>query len=414
MLNRRPRASSPELAGRNRGKTVTGALHALVLRSPVLLVAPLVPLLMSEFQATATQISLLTALPVVCFGLLAPTGRWALGARGLSWVLVASAGLIALGSTIRSTAGFATALAGTVVFGLGIAWGNVAFPLAVNRDYPRHTSQAAAVGASLFNVSASAVTAAGPWLAAAVGWRATLALPAPLAVAAAFGWARLRRRERESAPSSLNRDKAPAAKGTLLLTIAFTGHTISYYACSAWLPTYFHDVAGFNSATAAAAATLFQLTSIAGPLIAGFLGSGAGRRLRAVALGTGAGWLALPVGLLFLPVAWPGWVVLAGLAQGAAYTVVMALAIRNAAGNDDLATASSRIQGVAYTAAALGPVLVGTLLDLGGGWGPAFWAVAALLGVMTVCLWLVSGTPRARLGQRSSSADSRNGSPAAR
>lgn len=414
MSNPRPIVSSGAGGRRDSGKIVHGVLHALVLRSPVLLVAPLVPQLMAEFDATATQISLLTALPVVCFGLLAPTGRWALGSRGLGWVLVASAGLIAAGSIVRSTGGFAVALAGTLIFGLGIAWGNVAFPLVINRDYPRHTSQAAAVGTSLFNVSGSLVTVAGPWLAAALGWRATLALPAPVAIAAALGWARHRRQQKESRPAAARRGRAAAAKGTWLLTIGFTGHTVSYYACSAWLPTYFHDVTGFDSGSAAAAATLFQLTAIAGPLIAGFLGSGPGLRLRLVALVTGAAWISLPLGLLLAPAGWPAWVALAGLAQGAAYTVVMALAIRNAAGEEELTTASSRIQGVAYTAAALGPVMVGALLDLTRGWGLAFAAVAALLGIMTACLWLASGMPSSSPDQRSRSTDSRSGNPAAR
>jgi CP family cyanate transporter-like MFS transporter len=366
-------------------------------------VAPLVPELSLALGASAAGIAVLTALPVACFGLLAPLGRRALVRRGLPGLLVASCVLIAAGSTVRSTGGLAAALAGTLVIGCGIAWGNVAFPVVVDRDHRRRAPLAAAVATSVINVGGTLATIGAPAVAAAVGWRAALALPAPIAVAAALAWLAHRDAGRaggfgearvESAVPGRARPPRTVPPGTALLTVAFTGHTLAYYACSAWLPSYFRGELGLGAGEAAAAATVFQLTAIAGPLLVGAVGVGLRRWSRRVPLLTGLAWLTLPLGLMLAPSAWPVWVALSGLAQGSAYTVVMTLAIGIAGTPAQLVAASSRIQSVAYTVAALGPLAVGLMLDLSGSWTAPFAVVAAVLVAMTWCLQRAARRPR--------------------
>ena len=403
---------------RRPARLVGGVAHSMILRAPVLLIAPLAPELMQEFSVTSTQVSLLTSVPVITFGLLAATGQWAAQRRGLSWMLVAGAILIGVGCAVRASGGFTIALIGTVILGLGIAWGNVALPLVVQRDYPRHAAQATGVSTAILNVGSSAATIGVTAVAFLAGWRVALLLPLPIAMLAAAAWAWDTRRRRpdvsgpasapETGPDSVSPDELDALDASgggkqaseltiWLLAVAFGGHVIAYYACSAWLPTYFRTALGFTPDGAAGATMIFHFTAIAGPLLAGALAA-AGRLMR-VTVAIGVCWLALPIGLLVAPSAWLVWLLLAGFAQGGAFTIVMTMAIGITQGPRELARASSRIQGASYVVAAFGPLMVGALLDLDAGWWPAFAAIGVLVGVMFAALVWATARSRAVLGR---------------
>lgn len=384
------RRSSSDTTRAATGSAVLGvALLSLILRAPVLLIAPVAPELSTAFGVSTTQIAMLTSIPVLCFGILAPTGAFALRRRGLHWTLIVSSSLIGAGILIRPGGGFAVALIGSVVLGLGIAWSNVACPVAIRFSFPGHAAAATGVSTALINVGCSLATIGGAWVASTAGWRVALLLPLPLAAATAIAWWQAPTGREVGATPATSPGRAPGGlpKGAGLLILGFTGHTVAYYACSAWLPTYFRADAGLEPAAAALAATTFQVTAIAGPLIAGAAISASRSRLRTLAALVGLGWASLPLGLVLAPTAWPAWVTAAGLAQGAAFTLVTALAIFATRTGAELGALSGWLQTTAYTAAAAGPLLFGGMLDLTGSWHPPFIAVTAVLLLMSLCLW---------------------------
>jgi CP family cyanate transporter-like MFS transporter len=113
-----------------------------------------------------------------------------------------------------------------------------------------------------------------------------------------------------------------------------------------------------------------------------------------------AGWMAAAcvgffavgyAGLLFLPMTLtPLWTVLAGLGGGGFPLVLTLIGLRSATPASAGALAGVA-QGVGYLAAASGPLLVGLLHDLTGGWTAPFGFLAGTLVLMLVGGWLCSG-----------------------
>jgi len=88
------------------------------------------------------------------------------------------------------------------------------------------------------------------------------------------------------------------------------------------------------------------------------------------------------VALLAAPLPWQ-WALSAvlGLAQGAAFSLAILIILMRAGDSATAARLSGMAQGVGYTMAAFGPLLVGVLHDRSGGWNGAGWLfVVAGLG----------------------------------
>jgi CP family cyanate transporter-like MFS transporter len=100
-----------------------------------------------------------------------------------------------------------------------------------------------------------------------------------------------------------------------------------------------------------------------------------------------AGWALLALGLSLAPTAWPLWVGIGGVAQGAGISLAFALVTLRAADHDVVARLSAMSQLVGYTVGACGPLVVGSLYAAAGGWGPPLvllFGTAAVLGVAGV------------------------------
>src|SRR5205823_1652613 len=85
---------------------------------------------------SATVVSLLTSLPLLCFGLLAPIAP-RMGRRfGMERSLLAAMALVVVGTAIRLVDSEIALFGGSVVIGAGIAVGNVLLPSLIKRDFP--------------------------------------------------------------------------------------------------------------------------------------------------------------------------------------------------------------------------------------------------------------------------------------
>lgn len=180
-------------AGARRGGLVTAfavLLLAANLRPPVVGVAPLVDQAREELGVSSGVAGLLTSLPVLCFGLLAPVAPRLARRWGLERLLVAALLVLAAGTALRLVGVLAVILAGSVLVGTAIVEGNVSLPTLVKRDFPHRTG--AMTGAY------SMVLTGGGVLAAAVtvplqrltglDWRLTLGLWGLLTVATLVVW----------------------------------------------------------------------------------------------------------------------------------------------------------------------------------------------------------------------------------
>lgn len=147
---------------------------ALNLRAPFTSVAPIVSEIQADLGINKTVAGLLTSIPVLCFGLLAPLASKCIARTSVETsVFLALTGVIA-GSALRSSGGIALALGGTFVIGAGITIGNIVSLVLIARDFPSRAATVMGLYTSALNVGPILTAALSEPLARQIGWRWTL------------------------------------------------------------------------------------------------------------------------------------------------------------------------------------------------------------------------------------------------
>jgi CP family cyanate transporter-like MFS transporter len=282
--------------------------------------------------------------------------------------------------------------------------------MVIARDFSHRSNSVTGAYTSALNIGTMFTSAFTAPLAILYGWRMATSLWAFLAVLTLVLWGMVfyqsRRKKKEasaeksdravsttrgttsSLPVDADNSRLPVWKRKMvwLLVIAFAAHLFLYYALTAWLPPYFIETAGMNATSAGIAASAFQICALVGAFgIPAFAASG---KLSNITLlsGVGACWLATPIGLLIAPDLWPLWAVIGGLAQGGGFTVMFMLMIDQSYDLNDNRKISSLVQGLGYSFASLGPIVMGSMRQYFGQWPPGF----ILLAVVAILLLFVS------------------------
>jgi len=376
-----------------RGSPQTGLLVAVGivliaanLRPAVTSVASLLTEIRLDLGLSSTTAALLTAAPVICFGLLAPFAPRLADRLGIERTLGLVLAALAAGLVVRVSGGDLTLFLGTIVVGGAIAIGNVLLPALIKRDFPNRVG--AMTGAYVASLQVAAAVAAGasvPIAAALDGWRSGLGFWAiPAAVALVIWLPQLRFRtmpphaETKSALGALLRD--PLA---WQLTLYFGLQSLQFYAIVSWLPTIYRD-AGFSAQDAGLLLSVSTLMGAPASLITPTLAARApDQRVHALAVGiiTGAGVL----GVLLSPTSLPWvWASLIGIGNGASFPLALTLMVLRTRSSFDTARLSAMAQSFGYLIAAMGPVMVGALHDLTGTWSLSLTVVLALLVPQTL------------------------------
>lgn len=395
-----PPAPAPGATGRRALYLGAGViLLALNLRPALVAVSPLAGTIRDESGMTAAATSLLTALPLLCFGLLAPIAP-RLGRRfGMERSLLGTMALICAGTALRLLDSVVALFAGTVVIGAGIAVANVLLPGLIKRDFAARSGLMTGLySMSLFGGAALAAGVTVPvQRAAGLSWQATLACWGSLAVIALAVWLpQTRSRTRTSASAA--REAAHPVRGlwrsplAWQVTLYMGLQSLSYYAAAAWLPTMLTD-AGMSAGDAGWMLSFSSLLGIAGSFFAPVI---VGRRLSAGALATigavlcaagFAGMLAAPAGGAYV------WMTLLGLGQGAAISLALLFIVQRAPDIRHTAQLSSMAQCFGYILAATGPAVLGAVHDASGGWTVPVVVLLVLL-VPQVAMGLGAARPR--------------------
>jgi CP family cyanate transporter-like MFS transporter len=354
-------------------------LVALNLRGAIAAVGPVLPELRADLALSAATAGLLTTLPVLCFAALAPAAAW-LGRRlGTDAALLGSLVALAAGTVLRVFDGAPVLLAGTFVVGAAMTVGNVVLPVVVKREFRERAGAVTGMYTAALAAGAALTAALSAPVAAAGGWRLGLAIWAPLALVAAVVWVVV---GRSVPPSTRARSQvvvtasdgsgSPAvrvwrAPVAWAVTVVLAMQSALYYALTTWLPSLLTDDLALDVGTAALAASVFQILGIPGAAAVPAL---LRRREKQVglAIGVAVGWAVLPAGLLLWPTAWPAWVVVGGLAQGAGISLAFALVVLRAADDEVVRRLSGMSQMVGYSVGAAAPLVVGGIYAATGGW----------------------------------------------
>jgi MFS transporter, CP family, cyanate transporter len=355
----------------------------------------LLPEIMQATGLSPSGASLMTTLPVLCLGLFAPVAPELARRFGAERTILAMLAVLAVGTGVRGLATVPALLAGSVLAGAGIAVVNVLLPGLVKRDFPTHAAMM--TGLYTMALCAGAAGAAGftvPLEHALGGsWPRALAIWAAPAVAVILLWV----------PQALFR--APHARparphGTGLWRDALAWQVTLFmglqsalaYCVFGWLAPILRE-RGLEAVTAGAVVSASVLVQMLACLVVPSIAvRGRDQRLINVLLLCAA--VAGLLGCLFAPLStvW-FWALLQGSGQGGLIAVAMTLIILRSPDPHVAAHLSGMAQGVGYTLAAAGPLLLGLLRD----WTGSFDAAAVLFVGVGVAAGLCGlGAGRAR------------------
>lgn len=345
---------------------------ALNLRPAVVAISPVLGRVRAEFGLSAAAAGLLTTIPVVCFGALAPVGARLARRHGLELTTVAAIAVLSIGSFVRLIPDVRVLYLGTVLAGAGIAVGNVVVPAVVKRDFAARPGPM--MGVYSASLSAGAAAAAGltvPLADATGSWRGALACWGVLAVAALpvlVLWT-LRRRRRDGGrahPGAPPTARLWRSSLAWQITVFMGLQSFGFYATTAWLPQILVD-RGLGEARAGALLSFCALAGLASSLVVPALAT---RRPAQVAWGIGVCFVSALGLYALLAQTGPALVsvVVIGLGQGGAMALALTFFAVRAADARITTQLSGMAQAAGYLFAALGPVSVGALHDISGGW----------------------------------------------
>lgn len=404
-------------------------LMSLNARAPLVGVGPVLGSIQQDTGLSAAVAGLLTAIPVLCFGLVTPAAAWFIGRIGLNHANLYFFGGLAVGVVLRSFGGAVGAIIGTVAIGVAMTIVNVVTPMLVGRDFPRRAALMTGLTTAAVNVGTTLASALTAPLAGAVGWQWSLVSWLALTAIAAGVWfsvfppskdgprwsdaefpgrfARAAARRRAELRAAQGQPGTPTGplpvvpvaklspanrRMTRLFTAAFALHNLGYYGITLWLPTFLVQTQGMTASQAGFAASLFQLFAIVGPLLVPVLAR-AGWGSQALFALVSACWIALPAGIMLAADWWPLWALIGGIAQGGTFTVMFTVVIQRARSLDENRRMTAFIQSVGYGFASVGPILMGFLRDAAGGWTVPFLFILAAVVVMAFCGLAAIRTP---------------------
>jgi CP family cyanate transporter-like MFS transporter len=386
------RSDTPTTARAARALSLPLVLTALViagfnLRTVLLEVPPILPLIQHDLGLNYTATGLLNSLPLLILGGLAYPAALAIGRIGARWAMAVALLLItafALLRTLAPNVGWLFML--TVLLSGAIALGQTAVPMFIHEYFPRFIGQVTAAystGLMIGEVAAASLTvplvlplfAGGQWRATFIFWSVPVlaafvlwlcAVPRPLAVAESVEKALLTR------PARVNLRAWRIWQSSLLLG----GGSLLFFGMDTWIPVYYHHLGRSDGSLALAVLTIAQLPAslaltawgqhLAGRPI-GFVLAGGTASVASIA------WFIAPVG-------WD--VVLTGIigaASAALFVLCLSLPPYLASGAG-VAQVSGIMLGISYTLAFAGPFLGGVL------WDKTHIPVTAFIPIMLACI----------------------------
>lgn len=380
-------------------------LVSVNLRTAATSLSPIVREVAHDIPLSAVGLGLLGMLPPIMFasaGFFAPRLARKLGLEG---AVIASILAMMVGFSARALVSEYWGLfAGTLIALAAAGAGNILLPPIVKRYFPDRIGLVTSIYATAVAVGTTLPPATAYPIAEAAGWRSSLAVWVFLAVVSLPPWiAVLAKRRRtmlvvadnapeleEPEPSMVG--KISHSRVAWAIAIVFALTSFQAYSLFAWLPQLLIDYVGVSALEAGLILAFWgamgMVASFIAPILVARL-SNVGWVLYIGAAGFVFGYL----GLLFAPGVSPWlWAGLCGVGQ-IIFPACLALINLRTKTHDGSIALSGFAQAIGYSIAALGPLLVGLLHDLTGGWVASLILLAGTAAVF-VYFGVVLRTPR--------------------
>ncbi|MFB1630115.1 CynX/NimT family MFS transporter [Pseudomonas sp. AP-1] len=368
-------------------------LLALNLRPILTSIGPLLEPMRESTGLGYQQAALLTALPVLCMGLVPLLQPWLRRWLSEHGGMLVGLSAIALACLWRLQLDSAAALvASAVLAGLGVAVVQGMMPGLVNRWFPSRLAATMGLYSAALMSGGGLAAVFGPYLSEYFGrWQAGLGLWAIPAVLAALAWGSLRPRQAVPKRSSTAGGHWFSNRRAWLLALYFGLINGGYTSMVAWLPAYHleHGGTAQGGGDLVGLMTLFQVAGALGlPLLL--------RRWLDRRPGL---WMALSIqlvgflGLLLAPTqAMGAWVAMIGFGLGACFSLSLTLTLEHLKTPAEAGSLAAFVQGIGFIITGIVPYITGWLRDVSGDF-QASWSLLALT-VLAMLLVTLCFAPR--------------------
>jgi len=351
---------------------VAVAAIAIILRPGATSIGPVLAEITHGLGLSATVAGALTALPGFCFAIAGATAVTLSNKLGTAGALTLGVAAAAIGLLARSLVSNQVAfLALSVLALLGAGMGNILVPVFIKRFYPRRQSVLMMVYVVGLTTGATVPGLVTPLLVSTPGgWRTALGIWGVISAVAVVPWVVLTVRERRMTGAAMGPRSSILSvirsRRALGLALFFGIQSMQAYVTFGWLAQILRD-SGVSASTASLLLSYYSALGFPAALIMPIVVARS-RDLRpfvvvfAIFLATGFGglWLAPS----WSPILWVTLISVAG------FSFPMALALITARTRDPHVTGgvSGLTQSVGYIFSGLGPLLVGILHEVTGGW----------------------------------------------
>ncbi len=367
-------------------------LVASNLRPAFTSVAPVLETIGQDLGLGRAALGLLTTIPVLCMSVFALTAAWISERIGAERGVLYSVVLIGVATAARLAGEEPVALyAATLLVGVGIAVAQSQLPAIVKGRFPERAALVTGLYTLGINAGAAVPAEATTPLNQLLGgfWPGALAFWSLLAVPAVAFWlpfaSETRAMSREAADVSAS---LPWRSGRAwLVSLFFGSSSCIYYSSLTWLTPLYVNLR-LDEGQAATLLTVFALVGMPASFIVPALADRSEDRRPWLVLTVVFNILGLAgVGLIPLATTWVPWVwaVALGIGTGGLFPLTLTLPVDNAADREEAARLTAMTFFVGYMLSALGPVAVGGLRDLTGGYSIPFVALTILsMGMLAV------------------------------
>jgi CP family cyanate transporter-like MFS transporter len=367
------------------------------MRSPIVALGSIAPVIQDSLQISEVQIGWLGAIPMLMFALGALISP-SIGKRfGLENTLITMIALLTSGIVLRSVwdtwTGF---LIGTMMLSLAIGFANTLAAPIIKQRTPNNIPLITGLFSLTMTVVAGMVAGVIYPLTTAFGWQLALGGWAILGVFAIIFWILLRvklgssHRLPNTLDTSVDEDTSIWRSALAWQLAVFMGlQSLMFYTVASFLPSIWADK-GLDQVAAGQMASVFQLMGPAAIISMTWL-IRRGVSIQKVAVAAASFNVIGAVGIAYLPnsLAWL-WSGSMGLGCAGIFTMSIMLFSLRTYTPHQASKLSGMVQTIAYLIAFLGPVMTGWLHERAGNWDTPLLLILILMVINVGVAWLAS------------------------
>lgn len=365
-------------------------LIAANLRAPITSVGVVLPTIQETLHLSHTEVSIIAIIPLLAFAVISLIVARISHRYGMARVLFVALLLIFVGVSLRSITNSTLLYVGTLLIGVGIAFGNVLAPGVIKSKFPYRIGIMTAWYTVVMNIFGALSSYSAAPLLHHFNYNIALGAIGVVTVIAIIVWVpQLRSHDTHAQATQTSHVNVWKSPLSWRITLLMGGQSLIFYSLINWLPEFLltYDI---SVERAGLYLSILQLVIIPFtfviPIYAVRLQSQVGLTAFAGALFT--------TGVLILMI-FPQWafisIIVIGIACGFAFGLVNTFFSLRAENGLTAAKLAGMSQAVGYLFACIGPLMFGLLHDLTGTWT---WSLAILLVTAIAMMFIAAGAGR--------------------